>query len=82
MTMADSPEIQALGERYKKANEKYAQIVGQTNDPAQHAKARAEIDAALDAITKARQKGTKAGAPAGTIAGSGPKSAWEMLTGK
>ena len=81
--MAESAEVQAAGERYRKANEKYAQVVQQTNDPGQHAKARAEIDAALDGITKARQK-DKSGsaAPSGGVANSGPKSAWQMLTGQ
>jgi len=69
--MADSPEVAA----HKQALEKYVQVLQQTNDPAQHAKAKAEVDRTFNAMPGV-------GASPQSGATGGPKSAWEMLTGK
>jgi hypothetical protein len=79
--MADdnSPEVKAAAKRYQQALDKYGTIHQQTNDPKQHKAAEDEVHASLDAIAAARRgesSSTKKTAP------SGPKSAWEMLTGK
>ena len=73
--MADSPEVAA----HKAALEKYVNILQQTNDPAQHAKAKAEVDRTFAAMPAAKVQAPDAGTAPGNAA---PKSAWEMLTGK
>ena len=78
--MADSPEVQAAGKRYQAALENHTRVQKQTNDPAEHEKAKAAVDAALNEISSLRAG--KKPVAAGKIATSGPKSAWEMLTGK
>ena len=79
--MADV-DPQAAMKAHKAALENYVRILGQTNDPAQHAKAKAEVDRTFNAMPNVNTPAAAGPAKAGAVSGSAPKSAWEMLMGR